>query len=795
MDIKKTIVFLITAALILTATTMVDAKSGGIENKAVDGCGNCHGSTASGSVLITLNGLDSTYTPSQTYALSLSVSGGAAGTQGGFNLEVSAGTLSTTDSDVTINSAQDQATHNNDLQRSWTLSWTAPGTGTGTVNFNVAAVTANGNNQKDSGDLWNTYSTSVPEAPSVDNPPTVSITTPNNNEMYEMNSFIAYYWTATDDKAWGATPNAWIYYDTDTNPGNGKTLLTSSVAASAGTYWWNNTGVPNGNYYAYIEVQDSASQTASDYSDTPFTIYDKEPIMTVTNPNGGESYEAGTSVGITWTAYEDNAWAGAPNCWIYYDTDTNSGNGETLITSSVDASTQSYSWDTTGVATGSYYIHIVGKDSANQNGDDYSDNTFAITTPLPPNNAPTLGSSVFSPATGDQTTVFSFSVVYTDADDDAPNYIRAHIDGDSGHTMSLDSSASAALKDGDYTNGEQYVYTTTFSTGGVHTFHFETSDGEDTARDPASGEHSGPDVTITIEPNNYATSDIPGVGTVSGDYTDTHGSDDTYQSITEYSITKGKPSKRTRYLEHKWTVDVSAQGDISFEVEAHTSAEPFTFYYSIDDIYYLEMLTVSTTSLDVTETFTEMPSSFSGTVYIKVMDTIGGQGDTVEDIIYIDQMYILVISGTPLNLELATGDLPGRGTVNNNYFFTHVSDNNYEELTERQSGGKPANRHSLLIHQWTFDVDDMSSFDFFVEAYHTANGEGEDFTFSYSTDGTTFTDILTVTKTSDDDTAQSGTVNLGSAFTGTIYIQVVDTDDTPGNKILDTLYIDYMYIA
>ncbi len=52
--------------------------------------------------------------------------------------------------------------------------------------------------------------------------------------------------------------------------------------------------------------------------------------------------------------------------------------------------------------------------------------------------------------------------------------------------------------------------------------------------------------------------------------------------------------------------------------------------------------------------------------------------------------------------------------------------------------------------------------------------------------------MVTVTKTSDDDTFQS--YSLPDTLSGTVYIRVKDTDQTEGNKTKDTIYIDRMYI-
>ena len=123
---------------------------------------------------------------------------------------------------------------------------------------------------------------------------------------------------------------------------------------------------------------------------------------------------------------------------------------------------------------------------------------------------------------------------------------------------------------------------------------------------------------------------------------------------------------------------------------------------------------------------------------------------------------------------------------------TQASDNVSEALRETETGGKPSNRTTLLEHTWTFNVTGGDTVTFFVEAWHTANSEGDDFLFAYSTDGTNFTSMLTVTKTADDDAAQSYVLPAG--ISGTVTIRVTDTDQTPGHRTRDTLYVDQMFI-
>jgi hypothetical protein len=59
-----------------------------------------------------------------------------------------------------------------------------------------------------------------------------------------------------------------LYYDTDTNPGNGKVLITSGIPASAGQFVWNSANVPSGDYYIYAEASDGI-QVMGRYSTAP----------------------------------------------------------------------------------------------------------------------------------------------------------------------------------------------------------------------------------------------------------------------------------------------------------------------------------------------------------------------------------------------------------------------------------------------------------------------------------------------------------------------------------------------
>ncbi|MFQ5892497.1 MAG: hypothetical protein ACE5HW_06865, partial [Candidatus Methanofastidiosia archaeon] len=110
---------------------------------------------------------------------------------------------------------------------------------------------------------------------------------------------------------------------------------------------------------------------------------------------------------------------------------------------------------------------------------------------LAQNSAPTLTNWGVTPQEGNTSTIFTYYVVYTDADNDPPFSVTLTIDGTSDFNMS-----PAAGGDSDFTNGELYEFTATLSEGS-HTYVINASDGTDSAQ-PVGGD--GPTVTAPNSP-------------------------------------------------------------------------------------------------------------------------------------------------------------------------------------------------------------------------------------------------------------------------------------------------------
>ena len=146
----------------------IDAYNSGKSGSTTSGC-TCH-SGGSGGVTPSMSGLQTSYTPGQTYSLTWTAGSPSTG-QGGFNLDASLGTWTNLGNRVkTLNG---ELTHSSDLQRSWAADWTAPSAGSGNVVFDLAVLYANSNSGT-SGDNWGTGSWTVPETVTQNTPPTVS---------------------------------------------------------------------------------------------------------------------------------------------------------------------------------------------------------------------------------------------------------------------------------------------------------------------------------------------------------------------------------------------------------------------------------------------------------------------------------------------------------------------------------------------------------------------------------------------------------------------------------------------
>ena len=210
----------ITAVSMLLLVPAIQGYQNGVYNQA-SGCG-CHSQTGTTPASVGISGLPSSYDVNKLYQITVSVSGGVSGSNGGFSLEVDKGVLSTPQvgfGSVKVNSQGNSATHGvtGSSYRSWSFDWTSPSAGAGTTTFEVAGITANGNGGT-SGDRWATYVVQVPENVPVNNPPSASnvLLSPTDAKTTDVLT-LSYSYSDPDGDAQSGTEITW-YRDSQALP-------------------------------------------------------------------------------------------------------------------------------------------------------------------------------------------------------------------------------------------------------------------------------------------------------------------------------------------------------------------------------------------------------------------------------------------------------------------------------------------------------------------------------------------------------------------------------------------------
>ncbi|MBD5778006.1 M6 family metalloprotease domain-containing protein [Pelagicoccus sp. NFK12] len=149
----------------------------------------------------------------------------------------------------------------------------------------------------------------------------------------------------------------------------------------------------------------------------------------------------------------------------------------------------------------------------------------------------------------------------------------------------------------------------------------------------------------------------------------------------------------------------------------------------------------------------------------------------------------------PFVFALASQDWAVSGNVSGSYLATRSADGVSQKITEVESGGKPSNRHSYLDHRWQFDgVRGGLMVTLSVKASAPANSEGDNFEFQYSNNGGSSWNSFSPALVVENGTSSTQVGELPDTISGTVYIRVIDTDNTKGARISDSVSIDELFI-
>ena len=392
---------LVSILLVAILLTSVAPLSFGYQNglhSNSSGCG-CH---YGGSATVSMSGHPSSYTASQTYTLSISVSNGVSGSAGGFNLEVNKGTLSTGGVGimaVKVNQNGDSATHTTSSYRSWSVDWTAPSSGSGTAQFTLAGLTANGNGQN-SGDAYGTATYQVPEGggPPPNNPPSASNLqlSPTNPVTTDILT-LTYTFQDSDGDQESGSEIRW-YKDGVLVPSRNDMMTVPPSLTSKGESW-NVTVTPS----------DGTDNGAPVHS-TNLQVVNSIPVVTSAQITPNDAVES-DDLTVSWSSNDDDG-----------DTRTVSG-----IEWYVDGSKVSvFDNDTTipsiAIRNGDVWYAKVKVNDGEADSVWFSTANVTIGSDVPPNNPPTMTSVSINPGPYMTMDDLQASASGNDADGDALTY-------------------------------------------------------------------------------------------------------------------------------------------------------------------------------------------------------------------------------------------------------------------------------------------------------------------------------------------------------------------------------------
>ncbi len=208
----------------------------------------------------------------------------------------------------------------------------------------------------------------------------ITVTSPNGGENWYVASTNNITWTSS-----GTSGGVKIEYST--NNGASWSDVTPSMP-DTGAYPWTVPDTPSDS--CLVRITDIAG-SPSDTSNALFEISHPTPYITVTKPNGGETWYIDSTYDITWSSYGTNG-----NVQIEYS--TNNGADWSEVIASITADTLSYAWTIPNTPSDSCLIRITDTTGSPS---DVSDAIFTISpsSAVPASDEPSVYSMIVKTVT------------------------------------------------------------------------------------------------------------------------------------------------------------------------------------------------------------------------------------------------------------------------------------------------------------------------------------------------------------------------------------------------------------
>lgn len=203
--------------------------------------------------------------------------------------------------------------------------------------------------------------------------PSVTVLYPNGGENLGIGSTDTVRWNAYDNVA---VDSIEIDYSTD---GGGSWASISTGEPNDGGFPWLIPNTPSDSCLVRVIAFDPSWLQGADTSDNFFTIGDDvNPLVSVSYPNGGESFIPGTTDTIRWMAWDAN---GIDSINIYYTVD----DGLVWIdVSHGELNDSEYEWVVPDTPSDSCRVRVDAFDPAGNSGSDNSNGLFSIIDNQPP---------------------------------------------------------------------------------------------------------------------------------------------------------------------------------------------------------------------------------------------------------------------------------------------------------------------------------------------------------------------------------------------------------------------------
>ncbi|MCP4149469.1 MAG: hypothetical protein GY757_17105 [bacterium] len=253
---------------------------------------------------------------------------------------------------------------------------------------------------------------------------TITVTSPNGGETLEPGTQHVIRWTST-----GSVGTVKLWYST-TGLGTSWTKFENAVT-NDGSYTWTVPNDPSTN--CYVRVSETSNGNVDDYSDAAFTIGTSSTV-TLTSPNGGEVWEAGSSYNVTWTSDGD-----IDNVKLEYTLDNMVTWNPLRANTTNDGS---HTWTTPSDVT-SDICRIRVSEVSNSSNTDRSDGLFEIKSPSSITvTSPIGGESLMAGSTHNITwnstgTISTVKIEYTSNNGSSWNTIRATTTNDGSYAWSI----------------------------------------------------------------------------------------------------------------------------------------------------------------------------------------------------------------------------------------------------------------------------------------------------------------------------------------------------------------------